>query len=88
MSLTGRKPLPNAPKHSGVALKHRDSQGDCSSVCLCKNSSFLVMFEAVTEFPGHRGVLSPNCCGVPGAAIKHHSASEWQAFSQSFEILC
>lgn len=85
MSLTGRKTLPKAPKHSRVALKHRDSQGDCSSVYMCKNSSFLIMFEAV---PGHRRVLSPNCHGVPEAASKHYSASEWQAYSQGFEILC
>lgn len=71
ISLTGRKALPKAPRHSRVALKHRDSQGDCSSVCMCKNSSFLITFKAVTEFPGRRGVLSPNCHDVPGAASKH-----------------
>lgn len=75
MSLTGRKALPKAPKHSGVALKRRDSPGNCSSVCMCKNSSFLVLFEAATEFTGDRVVLSPNCYGVLGAASKHHSAS-------------
>lgn len=75
MSLTGRKALPKAPKHSGVALEHRDSPGNCSSVCMCKNSSFLVLFEAATEFTGDRVVLSPNCYGVPGAASKFHSAS-------------
>lgn len=81
MSLIGRKALPKAPKHSGVALKHRDSPRSCSSVCMCKNSFFLVWFEAATEFTGHRVVLSPNCYGVPGAASKHHSASKRQASS-------
>lgn len=36
------------------------------------------MFEAVTEFLVHRGVLRLNCHGVSGAPSKHHSASEWQ----------
>lgn len=88
MSLTGRKTLLKAPKHGGVALKHKDSQGDCSGVCMCKNSSFLIMFASVTEFSGHRGVSSLKCCGVPESAIKHHSTSECQTYSQGFEILC
>lgn len=71
-SLTGKqkkKDLPKTPKHSEVTLKYRDSQGHCYSVCMCKKSPFLVVFEAVGEFLVHRGVLSLNCHGVSGLQV-------------------
>lgn len=53
---------------------------------MCACASSLTVFEAVTEFLVHRGVISPNCHGVSGAPSKRHSASEWQGYSQGFEI--
>lgn len=90
MSLTEKKieDLPKAAKHSEVVLKYRNSQGHCYSVCICKNSSFLIVFEAVTEFLVHRGVLNPNCHGVSEAPSKHHSSGEWQGYSQGFATFC
>lgn len=36
---------------------------------MCKKSSFLLVFEAVTEFLVHRGVSSLNCRGVSGLQV-------------------